>query len=95
MLVKVKLTHHVNQSSNLLLYSKLPINGRLVPFRQNYSLTRTSRAQVPISNPFNFPSFADLSYSRMEQICFTSSMDIKHGLNTSYAWNKMALGVIT
>ena len=65
----------------LLLYSKLLINGRLVPFWQNYSLTRTPRAQVPMNSPFKFP-LTDLSYSRMEQICFTLSMDIKHGLNT-------------
>ena len=60
----------------------MPINGRLVPFRQNYSLTRTPRAQVPINNPFKFPSLTNSSYSRMEQICLTLSMDIKHGLNT-------------
>ena len=35
------------------------------------------------------------SYSRMEQICFTLSMAMKHGLITQQTWNKMAHGVIT
>jgi len=39
--------------------------------------------------------FIHLSYSLMEQICLTSSMDISHGMIILQTWSKMAHGAIT
>ena len=88
------LDRHFEKVTQFVLWSKLLSKGHLEPFSLNYSLTRTLCTQVSINNPFMFPSLTDSSHSQMEQICFTLSMDIKHGMDTWHTWNKMALGVI-